>query len=86
MSATTSFEGKIKGVSFAAKLRRGSTRTCSAHGLVVLIGNVFAYHLRVQEAVTANAAMPLVAGEDVRTALGASRVVFGVGHFNESGI
>jgi hypothetical protein len=30
MSATTSFEGKIKGVSFAAKLHRGSTRTCSA--------------------------------------------------------
>src|SRR5262249_8092455 len=53
------------------------------HGLVVLIGNVFAYHLRVQKAVTANAAMPLVAGEDVRTPLGAFRVVFGVGHFNK---
>jgi len=52
------------------------------HGLVVLISNVFAYHLRVQEAVTANAAMPLVAGEDVRTPLGAFRVVFGIGHFN----
>ena len=52
------------------------------YGLVVLISNVFAYHLRVQEAVTANAAMPLVAGEDVRTPLGAFRVVFGIGHFN----
>ena len=52
------------------------------HGLVVLINNVFAYHLRRQKAVTANAAMPLVAGEDVRTPLGAFRVVFGVGHFN----
>ncbi len=52
------------------------------HGLVVLISNVFAHHLRVQEAVTANAAMPLVAGEDVRTPLGAFRVVFGIGHFN----
>src|SRR5947209_19703498 len=40
-----------------------------------------AHHLRVQEAVTANAAMPLVAGEDVRTPLGAFRVVFGIGHF-----
>jgi hypothetical protein len=52
------------------------------HGLVVLISNVFAYHLRVQEAVTANAAMPLVAGEDVRTPIGAFRVVFGIGHFD----
>jgi len=51
-------------------------------GLVVLISNVFAYHLRVQEAITANAAMPLVAGEDVRPPLGAFRVVFGIGHFN----
>jgi hypothetical protein len=25
------------------------------HGLVVLIGDVFAYHLRIQEAITANA-------------------------------
>src|SRR5215831_6945902 len=50
------------------------------HGLVVLIGNVFAYHLRVQEAVTANAAMPLVVGEDVRTPLGAFRVVFRIRH------
>ncbi len=50
------------------------------HGLIVLIGNVFAYHLRVQEALTANAAMPLVACEDVRTPLGAFRVVFGIGH------
>src|SRR3989442_10626088 len=41
-----------------------------------------AHHLRVQEAITANAAMPLVAGEDVRTPLGAFRVVFGIGHFN----
>jgi len=47
----------------------------------VLIRDVFAYHLRVQEAVTANAAMPLVAGEDVRTPRGAFRVVFGKGHF-----
>jgi hypothetical protein len=51
------------------------------HVFVVLIRDVFAYHLRVQEAVTANAAMPLVAGEDVRTPLGAFRVVFGMGHF-----
>jgi len=43
--------------------------------------DVFAYRLRVLEAVTANAAMPLVAGEDVRTPLGAFRVVFGNGHF-----
>ena len=50
------------------------------HVFVVLIRDVFAYHLRVQEAVTANAAMPLVAGEDVRTPLGAFRVVFGIGH------
>src|SRR6266508_5957814 len=50
------------------------------HVFVVRIRDVFAYHLRVQEAVTANAAMPLVAGEDVRTPLGAFRVVFGVGH------
>jgi hypothetical protein len=50
------------------------------HGLIVLVGNMFAYHLRVQEAVTANAAMPLVANEDVRTPLGAFRVVFGIGH------
>src|SRR5262249_12550655 len=47
------------------------------YGLVVLISNVFAYHLRVREAVTANAAMPLVTGEDVWTPLGAFRVVFG---------
>src|SRR5262249_18282315 len=39
------------------------------HGLVVLISNVFAYHLRIQEAVTANAAMPLVARENVWTPL-----------------
>jgi hypothetical protein len=51
------------------------------YGLVVLIGDVFAYHLRIQEAITANAAMPLVAGEHVRTPLGAFRVVFGIGHF-----
>jgi hypothetical protein len=54
------------------------------HGLVVLIGDVFAYHLRIQEAITANAAMPLVAGKHVGTPLGASRVVFGIGHFNAS--
>jgi len=52
------------------------------HGLLVLIGDVFAYHLRINEAITANAAMPLVAGEHVRTPLGASRVVFGIGHFD----
>jgi hypothetical protein len=40
------------------------------HVFVVRIRDVFSYHLRVQEAVTANAAMPLVAGEDVRTPLG----------------
>ena len=51
------------GVSFAAKLRRGSTLHARRHGLVVLVSNVFAYHLRVQKAVTANAAVPLVAGE-----------------------
>jgi hypothetical protein len=45
---------------------------------------VFAYHLRIQEAVTANAAMPLVAGEDVRTPLRAFRVVFGIGHLKIS--
>src|SRR5260370_10490114 len=44
-------------------------------GLVVLISNVFAHHLRVQEAVTANAALPLFAGGDVRTSLGAFRAV-----------
>jgi hypothetical protein len=31
---------------------------------------------------SANSAMPLVAGEDIRTPLGASRVVFGIGHFD----
>src|SRR5262249_28289727 len=53
------------------------------HSLVVLIGNVFAYHLRILEAITANAAMPLVAGEGVRTPFGAFRVVFGIGHFDD---
>jgi hypothetical protein len=48
------------------------------YGFVVLISNVFEYHLRIQEAVTANAAMPLVGGEDVRTPLRAFRVVFGI--------
>src|SRR5215467_15240597 len=52
------------------------------HVFVVRMRDVFAYRLRVLEAVTANAAMPLVAGEDVRTPLGAFRVVFGIGHFN----
>jgi hypothetical protein len=42
--------------------------------------DVFAYRLRVLEAVTADAAMPLVACEDVRTPLGALRVVLGIGH------
>src|SRR5215831_359015 len=51
------------------------------HVFVVRMRDVFAYRLRVLEAVTANAAMPLVAGEDVRTPLGAFRVVFGIGHF-----
>ena len=55
------------------------------HGLVVLTSNVFAYHLRVEEALTANAAMPLVAGEGVRTPLEAFRVVFGIGHFDRHG-
>jgi hypothetical protein len=53
-----------------------------SRGNSLVISNVFAYHLRVQGAVTANAAMPLVAGEDVRTPLGAFRVVFGIGHFD----
>ena len=70
------------GVAFAAKLRPGSTLHARWHGLVVLIRNVFAYHLRIQEAITANAAMPLVVGEHVRTPLGAFRIVFGIGHFN----
>src|SRR5262245_26108815 len=48
---------------------------------VVRMCDVFAYRLRVLEAVTANAAMPLVAGENVRTPLGAFRVIFGIGHF-----
>jgi hypothetical protein len=37
------------------------------HVFVVCMRDVFAYRLRVLEAVTANAAMPLVAGEYVRT-------------------
>ncbi len=49
------------------------------HGLVVLISNVFAVP---SPSTGTNAAMPLVAGEDVRTPLGAFRVVFGIGHFN----
>ena len=53
------------------------------HDLVVLIGDVSAYHLRILEAITANAAMPLVAGEGVRTPFGAFRVVFGIGHFDD---
>ena len=53
------------------------------HDLVVLIGDVFAYNLRTLEAITANAAMPLVAGEGVRTPFGAFRVVFGIGHFDD---
>src|SRR5262249_25896557 len=48
--------------------------------------DVFAYRLRVLEVVTANAAMPLVAGEDVRTPLGAFRVVFGIGHFQNPAV
>src|SRR6516165_298339 len=51
------------------------------HVFVVRMRDVFAYRLRVLEAVAANAAMPLVAGEDVRAPLGAFRVVFGIGHF-----
>ena len=51
------------------------------YGFVVLISNVFAYRLRV---LATNTAMPLVAGEDVRTPFGAFRVVFGIGHFNKS--
>jgi len=52
----------------------------------VRIRDVFAYRLRVLEAVTANAAMPLVAGEDVRTPLGAFRVAFGRGQDHMLGI
>src|SRR5262249_38258846 len=51
------------------------------HVFVVRMRDVFAYRLRVLEAGTANAAMPLVAGENVRTPLGAFWVVFGIGHF-----
>src|SRR5262249_43336786 len=51
------------------------------HVFVVRMRDVFAYRLRVLEAVTANAAMPLVAGEDVGAPPGAFRVVFGIGHF-----
>src|SRR5262245_24814480 len=47
---------------------------------IVRICNVFAYRLRVLEAVTANAAKPLVAGEDVRTPLGTFRVVLRIVH------
>ena len=54
------------------------------HCLLMLISNVCAYHLRVREAVTANAAMPLVAGKDVGTPLGAFWIVFGIAHFNRS--
>ena len=49
----------------------------------MLIGDVFAYHLRILEAITANAAMPLIAGEGVRTPFGAFRVVFRIGHFDD---
>jgi len=52
----------------------------------VRIRDVFAYRLRVLEAVTANAAMPLVAGEFVRTPLGAFRVAFGRGQDHMLGI
>jgi hypothetical protein len=52
------------------------------HVFVVCMRDVFAYRLRVLEAVTANAAMPLVAGEYVRTPHGTFWVVFGMGHFN----
>jgi hypothetical protein len=48
---------------------------------IVRIDDVFAYCLRALEAVTANAAMPFVAGEEVRTPLGAFRVILGKGHF-----
>ena len=51
------------------------------HVFVVRIRDVFAYRLRVQETVTANAAMPLLAGEDVWTPLGVFRIVFGMGNF-----
>jgi hypothetical protein len=50
----------------------------------MLVSNVCTYHLRVREAVTANAAMPLVAGKDVGTPIGAFWIVFGIGHFNRS--
>src|SRR5262245_42007799 len=51
------------------------------HVFVVRMCDVFAYRLRVLEAATANAAMPLLAGEDVWTPLGVFRIVFGMGHF-----
>ena len=41
------------------------------HVFVVRIRDVFAYRLRVPKALTANAAMPFVAGESVRTTPGA---------------
>jgi hypothetical protein len=57
MSATTSFEGKIKGVSLAAKLRRGSTRTCSAARSRCAHWQCVCVPSPAHEAVTANAAM-----------------------------
>jgi hypothetical protein len=47
------------------------------HVFVVRIRDVFAYRLRVLEAVTANTAMPFAAGKGVRAPLGAFRVVLG---------
>src|SRR5262249_2719001 len=69
------------GVFFAAKLRRGSTHTCSA-AWSRCARSISEYRKRSPQ----NAAMPLVAGEDVRTPLGAFRVVFGIGHFNNQSL
>jgi hypothetical protein len=57
----------------------GNAFTRGRHVFVVHFRDVFAYRFRVLEAATANSAMPLVAGEGVRTPLGAFRVL--LGHF-----
>jgi hypothetical protein len=51
------------------------------HVFAVRIRDVFAYRLGVLEAVTANAAMPLIAGEDVWTPIRTFRIVLATGHF-----
>jgi Protein of unknown function (DUF1488) len=55
--ALAEFNFSIMAFSFAAKLRPEVFVHARRHVFVVLIRDVFAYHLRVQEAVTANAAM-----------------------------